>query len=47
VILSKELVLQVGKQFIEMNTNSLIDGLYFVNINAGGTKGSQKLVIVK
>ncbi|KAA5534500.1 T9SS type A sorting domain-containing protein [Taibaiella lutea] len=46
-ILSKEMVLQVGKQLIEMNTNSLIDGLYFVNLNVAGTKGTQKLVIVK
>jgi len=46
-ILSKEMVLQAGKQLIEMNTNNLIDGLYFVNLNVAGTKGTQKLVIVK
>lgn len=47
IILSKSMNLAVGKQFIEMNTDNLRDGIYFVNLNIAGTKGTQKLVIVK
>jgi hypothetical protein len=46
-VFNKEMVLQAGKQMIEIKTNNLIDGLYFVNLNIAGAKGTQKLVIVK
>lgn len=44
---SKEMHLQSGKQLITMNTASLTDGVYFVNLNIAGKKSTQKLVIVK
>lgn len=47
VIAVKEMKLQAGKQLISMGTESLTDGVYFVNLNIAGKKSSQKLVIVK
>lgn len=47
VVLTKEMKLQAGKQMIQMSTENLRDGIYFVNLNMDGKKGTQKLVIVK
>lgn len=47
VLLTKEMKLAAGKQLIQMGTDGLIDGIYFVNININGNKATQKLVLVK
>lgn len=47
IIAVKEMKLQAGKQLISMETSSLTDGVYFVNLNIEGKKSTQKLVIVK
>jgi uncharacterized repeat protein (TIGR01451 family) len=47
VLRSKELKLASGKQLVAVSTDGLNDGIYFVNINVNGNKGTQKLVIVR
>jgi hypothetical protein len=47
IITTKEMKLPSGKQTIQMNTADLKSGIYFVNLNMNGQKGTQKLVIVK
>jgi len=47
VLMTKEVVLPSGKQLLQMDTNLLRDGVYFVNLNIEGRKASQKLVIVR
>ncbi len=47
VLLAKTMHLQAGQQQIGMSTESLAPGVYFVNLDVDGKKGTQKLVIMK
>lgn len=44
---TQSLKLAAGKQLVSMATDNLKDGIYFVNVNVEGNKGTQKLVLVK
>ncbi len=47
VLLHKDTRLYPGKQAIEVNTGTLIPGVYFVSLSTGNSKTTQKLVILK